>query len=53
MPISVVAGLAGILSGAWPAAALPAGAGAIINGALTQTGLDKAKSVLIFNHLTF
>ena len=43
MPVSVVAGIAGVLSGAWPAFALPAGAGAIINGALTQAGMDKAE----------
>ena len=41
LPISIGAGLAAALSAAWPPAAVVAGAGSIINGALTQAGLDK------------
>ncbi|KAL8744904.1 MAG: hypothetical protein Q9190_002909 [Brigantiaea leucoxantha] len=42
VPISILSGIAGALSGTWPIFAIPAGAGAVINGALTQSGLDQA-----------
>ena len=45
LPVSVVSGLAAALSVAWPPAAIAAGAGSVINGALTQAGLDKPEYV--------
>lgn len=43
LPVSIISGLAAGISAAWPPAALVAGAGGIINGALTQAGLNAPK----------
>lgn len=43
LPVSIVSGFAAAISAAWPPAAVVAGAGGIINGALTQAGLNRAK----------
>ena len=46
LPVSIVSGLAAALSSVWPPAAVAAGAGGIINGALTQAGLNKPEYVI-------
>jgi hypothetical protein len=43
VPVSIVSGIAGALSAAFPPAAVVAGAGALANGILTQAALDRAK----------
>lgn len=40
MPVSILSGLAAALSAAYPPAAVAAGAGSIVNGVLTQAGLN-------------
>ena len=41
MPVGILSGIAAAISAAWPPAAVAAGAGSIVNGILTQAGLNK------------
>lgn len=45
MPVSIASGFAAMLSAAFPLAAIPAGVGAMVNGILTQSGLNAPKLV--------
>ena len=45
LPVSIISGAAAALSAVFPPAAVVAGAGSVINGALTQAGLNKPESV--------
>ena len=53
VPVSIVSGIAGAISGVNPPAAVAAGAGSVANGILTQAGLDKPEYVILdFLHCT-
>ena len=46
VPVSIINGITGAISSAWAPAGVAAGVGTIVNGILTQAGLDKPEYVL-------